>query len=83
MMARIASLEEETNRVTIGLNTPRATQESTSPRASPTAAGSASAQPTPDDTSHTQDEDTSQASESGYSFTPARRTSRGDWAYTS
>ena len=73
MMARIATLEEELNRVTIELNTLRATQESTSPRASPTAAGSASAQPTPDDTS--------QASESGYSFIPARMTSRGTWEY--
>ena len=82
MMARIATLEEELNRVTIEPNTLRTTQESTSPRASPTAAGSASAQPTPDNTSQTQDEDTSQASESGYSFTPARRASRGAWEYT-
>ena len=82
MMARIATLEEELNRVTIELNMLRATQESTSPRASPTAAGSASAQPIPDNTSQSQDEDTSQASESGHIFIPARRARRGTWEYT-
>ena len=76
MMARIATLEEELNRVTIELNTLRASQIPTSPRVPQTTAGSASAQPPPDDTSQTQDEDTSQVSESSYSSLPPRRAER-------
>ena len=82
MMATIAALEEELNRMTIELNMSRASQVPTSPRVPQTTAGSASAQPPLDDASQTQDEDTSQVSEGGYSFIPARRTSRGTWEYT-
>ena len=74
MTATVAELEEQLNRHTLELDRVRASQAPTGSRIPRAAARSASAQPTPRGHQPDSGGDTSQVSDSNYSFLPPRRT---------